>query len=71
MQRQFGSETNGVGFSLFAGIARPREFTSIYRAQLDAAGWSEEQEAVIAEAAVACRLTEELFDDLASSRQAA
>ncbi|ARC58423.1 Heme oxygenase [Frondihabitans sp. 762G35] len=72
MQRQFGFETNGVGFYLFAGIARPREFRSTYRAQLDAAGWSEEErEAVIAEVAVAYGLTEELFDDLASSRQAA
>ncbi|AMM19249.1 heme oxygenase [Frondihabitans sp. PAMC 28766] len=69
MQRQFGFETNGVGFYLFAGIAKPKEFKSTYRAQLDAVGWSDdERERVIAEVGVAYRLTEELFDELASSR---
>jgi heme oxygenase len=69
MQRQFGFETNGVGFYLFAGIAKPKEFKSTYRAQLDAVGWSdEERERVIAEVGVAYRLTEELFDDLSSAR---
>ncbi|BDZ48338.1 biliverdin-producing heme oxygenase [Frondihabitans sucicola] len=69
MQRQFGFETNGVGFYLFADIAKPKEFKSTYRAQLDAVGWSEEErERVIAEVGVAYRLTEELFEDLSSSR---
>lgn len=69
MQRQFGFETNGVGFYLFAGIAKPKEFKSVYRAELDAVGWSEEErERVIDEVSVAYRLTEELFDDLASAR---
>lgn len=69
MQRQFGFETNGVGFYLFAGIAKPKEFKSTYRAQLDAAGWSDqERESVIAEVGVAHRLTEELFEDLGAGR---
>lgn len=72
MQRQFGFETNGVGFYLFAGIARPKEFKSTYRTQLDAVDWSDdERERVIAEVGVAYRLTEDLFDDLSSSRRAA
>ncbi|MCU1528206.1 MAG: heme oxygenase [Frondihabitans sp.] len=69
MQRQFGFETNGVGFYLFAGIARPKEFKSTYRSQLDAVGWSEEErERVIDEVGVAYRLTEELFEELDSTR---
>jgi heme oxygenase len=69
MQRQFGFETNGVGFYLFAGIAKPKELKSTYRAQLDSVGWSDaERESVIDEVAVAYRLTEELFADLGSSR---
>jgi heme oxygenase len=68
MQRQFGFETNGVGFYLFAGIAKPKEFKSTYRAQLDAVGWSDdEREGVIGEVGTAYRLTEELFDELATS----
>jgi heme oxygenase len=70
MQRQFGFETNGVGFYLFEGLARPREFKSTYRSQLDAVGWSEEErERVIDEVGVAYRLTEEMFDELDSSRK--
>lgn len=68
MQRQFGFETNGVGFYLFAGIAKPKEFKTTYRAQLDAVGWSEdERERVIDEVAVAYRLTEEVFADLSTN----
>lgn len=71
MQRQFGFETNGVGFYLFAGIAKPKEFKSTYRAQLDGVGWSDaERERVIDEVGVAYRLTEELFEDLSASRSA-
>lgn len=72
MQRQFGFETNGVGFYLFADIAKPKEFKSTYRAQLDAVGWSDdERERVIEEVGVAYRLTEELFEDLSSNRSSA
>jgi heme oxygenase len=72
MQRQFGFETNGVGFYLFAGIAKPKEFKSTYRAQLDAVGWSDdERERVIEEVGVAYRLTEDLFEDLSATRTAA
>ncbi|RKR76065.1 heme oxygenase (biliverdin-producing) [Frondihabitans australicus] len=68
MQRRFGFETNGVGFYLFAGIAKPKEFKSTYRAQLDRVGWSEEERGrVLDEVALAYRLTEELFADLAAS----
>lgn len=72
MQRQFGFETNGVGFYLYAGIARPKEFKSTYRAQLDAVGWSErERERVLAEVGVANSLTEAMFAELTDVRHAA
>ena len=72
MQRQFGFETNGVGFYLYAGIARPKEFKSTYRAQLDSVGWTDdERERVIDEVGVAYRLTEDLFGELSAPRTAA
>lgn len=71
MQRRFGFETNGVGFYLFAGIAKPKEFKSTYRAQLDTVGWNdEERERVIDEVGVAYRLTEDLFEELSTTRAA-
>ena len=71
VQRQFGFETNGVGFWLFSGIAKPKEFKSVYRAQLDAVGWSDEQrEEVLREVSVAYRLTEDMFGDLAANAAA-
>jgi heme oxygenase len=72
MQRQFGFETNGVGFYLFAGIAKPREFKDTYRAALDAVGWDDaERDRVIDEVVLAYRFNTELFDDLAAAKAAA
>ena len=69
MQRQFGFETNGVGFYLFDQIAKPKEFKDVYRAQLDAVTWSEEErERVIDEVMVAYRFNTELFVDLADAK---
>ena len=72
MQRQFGFETNGVGFYLFDQIASPKAFKDTYREQLDTAGWDEaERERVIDEVLAAYRLNTELFDDLAQAKAAA
>ena len=72
MQRQFGFETNGVGFYLFDQIAKPKEFKETYRDQLDAVAWDEvERERVIDEVLTAYRLNTELFDDLAAAKAAA
>jgi len=72
MQRQFGFETNGVGFYLFDQIAKPKEFKDVYRAQLDAVTWSdEERERVIDEVMVAYRFNTELFVDLADAKATA
>ena len=72
MQRQFGFETNGVGFYLFDQIAKPKEFKDVYRAQLDAVAWSdEERERVIDEVMIAYRFNTELFIDLADAKASA
>jgi heme oxygenase len=72
MQRQFGFETNGVGFYLFGDIAKPKEFKKTYRAQLDAVGWDdEERDRVIDEVLVAYRFNTELFVDLADAKASA
>ena len=69
--RQFGFETNGVGFYLFDDIADPGAFKDVYREQLDAAPWdAEERERVIDEVLLAYRFNTELFDDLGSARSA-
>ncbi|BDI24165.1 heme oxygenase (biliverdin-producing) [Herbiconiux sp. L3-i23] len=69
MQRQFGFETNGVGFYLFDQIAKPREFKDRYREQLDSVGWdASEQQRVIDEVVLAYRFNTELFADLADNR---
>ncbi|MDM4762300.1 biliverdin-producing heme oxygenase [Galbitalea sp. SE-J8] len=71
MQRQFGFETNGVGFYLFDQIAKPREFKDRYREQLDTVAWSEaERERVIDEVMLAYRFNTELFSDLAHAKDA-
>jgi heme oxygenase len=71
MQRQFGFETNGVGFYLFGEIAKPKEFKETYRAQLDAVDWDEaERSRVIDEVLVAYRFNTELFLDLADAKAA-
>jgi heme oxygenase len=72
MQRQFGFETNGVGFYLFDQIASPKAFKETYREQLDAVAWDDaERERVIDEVLAAYRLNTELFDDLAAAKAAA
>lgn len=72
LQRQYGFETNGVGFYLFAEIAKPKLFKDTYRSQLDAVEWTDdERDRVIAEVALAFRFNTELFDDLATAKAAA
>lgn len=72
MQRQFGFETNGVGFYLFDQIASPKEFKDTYRDQLDAVAWSDaERERVIDEVIAAYRFNTELFVDLGAAKAAA
>ena len=72
MQRQFGFETNGVGFYLFDEIAKPKEFKETYREQLDAVAWSdEERERVIDEVMLAYTFNTDLFSDLAAAKAAA
>jgi len=72
MQRQFGFETNGVGFYLFDEIAKPKEFKETYRDQLDAVTWSdEERERVIDEVMLAYTFNTDLFSDLAHAKAAA
>ncbi|MFF1632357.1 heme oxygenase (biliverdin-producing) [Leifsonia sp. NPDC058248] len=72
MQRQFGFETNGVGFYLFAEIAKPKEFKDVYRAQLDAVDWDDaERGRVIDEVNLASRLNTELFEALAAAKAVA
>jgi len=72
MQRQFGFDTNGVGFYLFDAIAKPKEFKDVYRAQLDAVTWGdEERERVIDEVMIAYRFNTELFVDLATAKATA
>ncbi|KAJ1683670.1 hypothetical protein LUZ63_021108 [Rhynchospora breviuscula] len=70
MQRQFGFDTNGIGFYLFGDIADPRAFKEVYREQLDAAPWdAAEQERVIDEVLLAYRFNTELFEDLGRAKQ--
>ena len=72
MQRQFGFETNGVGFYLFDRVAKPKEFKETYRDQLDAVTWSdEERERVIDEVMLAYTFNTDLFSDLAQAKAAA
>ncbi len=71
MARQFGFDTNGIGFYIFAEIADPSEFKDVYREQLDAAPWDDaEKERVAAEVLAAYRFNTELFDDLATDKAA-
>jgi heme oxygenase len=72
MQRQFGFETNGVGFYLFDQIAKPKEFKETYRDQLDAVAWDEaERERVIDEVVTAYKFNTDLFVDLSAAKAAA
>ncbi|MDO9590733.1 MAG: biliverdin-producing heme oxygenase [Microcella sp.] len=63
--RQFGFETNGIGFYLFDQISDPTAFKDAYRAQLDAAPWAEgEQERVVEEVLVAYDFNTRIFEQL-------
>lgn len=71
MARQFGFETNGIGFYVFGEIADPRAFKDVYRQQLDSAPWSaEEQARVIDEVLAAYQFNTDLFVDLAADKAA-
>lgn len=71
LQRQFGFETNGVGFYLFNEIAEPKLFKDTYRAQLDAVDWDAQEHArVIDEVSRAFRLNAEMLEGLAVSQAA-
>ena len=72
MARQFGFETNGIGFYLFEEIADPAAFKDVYREQLDAVAWdAAERERVIDEVLVAYQFNTDLFVDLADAKAAA
>ena len=72
MQRQFGFDTNGVGFYLFDQIAKPKEFKETYRDQLDAVSWdAAESDRVIDEVVTAYRFNTELFVDLSEAKATA
>lgn len=72
MARQFGFETNGIGFYLFDEIADPAAFKDVYREQLDAVTWdAAERERVIDEVLAAYQFNTDLFVDLATAKAAA
>ncbi|GAA3027337.1 biliverdin-producing heme oxygenase [Microbacterium dextranolyticum] len=72
MARQFGFDTNGIGFYVFDEIADPAAFKDVYREQLDAAPWdAAEAERVIEEVLYAYQLNTDLFVDLAAAKAAA
>lgn len=72
MQREFGFETNGVGFYLFDQIAQPKEFKNTYREQLDAVQWDDaERDRVINEVLAAYKFNTDLFVDLSRAKAAA
>jgi heme oxygenase (biliverdin-producing, ferredoxin) len=72
LQRRFGFETNGVGFYLFAEIAKPKDFRDTYRAQLDAVGWDDaERERVLDEVNRAFEHNRRMFEELAVATAAA
>ncbi len=70
--RQFGFETNGIGFYLFDQIADPTAFKDAYRAQLDAAPWAPgEQERVVDEVLRAYDFNTRIFEQLSARTAAA
>jgi heme oxygenase len=70
--RQFGFETNGIGFYLFDQIADPAAFKDAYRAQLDAALWSaDEQQRVVDEVLRAYDFNTRVFEQLSARTAAA
>lgn len=70
--RQFGFETNGIGFYLFDQIADPAAFKDAYRAQLDSAPWSaDEQQRVVDEVLRAYDFNTRIFEQLSTRTAAA
>jgi heme oxygenase len=70
--RQFGFETNGIDFYLFDQIADPAAFKDAYRAQLDAAPWSaDEQQRVVDEVLRAYDFNTRVFEQLSARTAAA
>ncbi|MCA1942629.1 MAG: biliverdin-producing heme oxygenase [Yonghaparkia sp.] len=70
--RQFGFETNGIGFYLFDDIADPTAFKDAYRSQLDAAPWAPgEQERVVDEVLRAYDFNTRIFEQLSARTDAA
>lgn len=70
--RQFGFETNGIGFYLFDRIADPAAFKDAYRAQLDSAPWSaDEQQRVVDEVLRAYDFNTRIFEQLSARTAAA
>ena len=70
--RRFGFETNGIGFYLFDQIADPAAFKNEYRAQLDAAPWSDDEKSRIVDEVVLSydyntRIFEQLSERLAAA----
>ena len=71
LAEQFGFDTNGVLFYIFDQVADPSAFRDTYRAQLDAAPWTaEQQERVIAEVELAYALDAGLLAELDARRSA-
>jgi len=71
MAKQFGFDTNGVLFYIFDQIADPGAFKERYREQLDALGWSEqEQERVIDEVLAAYEFNTRVFEELHEEHRA-
>jgi len=69
LAERFGFDTNGVLFYIFDQVADPSDFEHTYRAQLDAAPWTaEEQERVIAEVELAYELNRGLLAGLDARR---
>lgn len=72
MARQFGFETNGIGFYVFNDIADPAAFKDVYREQLDAVAWDDaEKERVIEEVLVAYQFNTDVFVDLQRAKESA
>ncbi|OII07932.1 biliverdin-producing heme oxygenase [Curtobacterium sp. MCBA15_005] len=69
LAERFGFDTNGVLFYIFDQVADPSDFEHTYRAQLDAAPWTaDEQERVIAEVELAYELNRGLLAGLDARR---
>jgi len=70
--RQFGFDTNGIGFYLFDQIADPAAFKDAYRTQLDATEWTDaEQERLVDEVLRAYDYNTRIFEQLGERSVAA